>query len=120
MADYALATGGASVIKRLTSSSYTTYPHQPALRQISRLTGIGARQSYAAVAALMHGSEPGECWTMDGTEGTLGIFLSQPIIVEHVTMEFPPLTSSVNRTTSPRQFEVWGLQSIVGQGVFGM
>ncbi|KAL0083224.1 hypothetical protein F4703DRAFT_1860686 [Phycomyces blakesleeanus] len=113
--DYALATSGASVIGRLTSYTYTTYPQHPALRQIARLTGIGARNYYAPVVALMHGTEPGACWTMSGAQGTLGIHLSQPILVKHVTVEFPPPTSStVNRTTSPREFEVWGLQSIGG------
>ncbi|KAI7870056.1 UNC-like C-terminal-domain-containing protein [Spinellus fusiger] len=107
--DYALATAGAQVIQRLTHKTHTHYPRTTPLKQLSRLTGLWSHQAYSAEAALMPGNEPGQCWTMEGTQGTLGIHLSQPIVIENITMEY---NLNIHPTHAPRMFQVWGFKSL--------
>ncbi|KAI8145654.1 UNC-like C-terminal-domain-containing protein [Fennellomyces sp. T-0311] len=113
MADYALATRGARIIPKMTSPTYTPNNRHPWRSALAQAFGIHPG-SYrpSPLIALLPETHVGQCWPMEGANGTLGILLSEPISIKSVTMEYPTKEVSSNTSSAPQEFEVWGLRQV--------
>ena len=63
---------------------------------------------------LQPGSSPGQCWAFKGAQGSAVIKLSNPVMVNQVTLEHIPKTLSPDGSvaSAPRNFEVLGLVNV--------
>ncbi|KAI9262210.1 UNC-like C-terminal-domain-containing protein, partial [Phascolomyces articulosus] len=113
VADFALATRGARVIPKMTSTTYTPSKKHPWKAAVARALGIHPGTYRASpLIALLPDTHVGQCWPMDGSNGTLSIVLSQPIDIKSITMEYPTKDQMVNMTSAPKDFEIWGLRKV--------
>ncbi|XP_056890676.1 SUN domain-containing protein 2-like [Takifugu flavidus] len=109
MADFALESQGASVIMSRCSPTYTSTS--------ARLTlfGIPLWRLYRGPRTVIQGALmlPGVCWPFVGSKGTLGVSLSHPIRITHVTLEHVSLSNSPTGEikSAPKDFEVYGIKS---------
>ncbi|KAJ3416259.1 hypothetical protein HDV05_002549 [Chytridiales sp. JEL 0842] len=86
-ADYALASAGAWVVPGLTSPTFST----PAKSMLKRWMGQRVVKGWGPFFALTPGNVPGQCWSMHGTEGTIGIHLAMPVIPTAFTIDHIPV-----------------------------
>lgn len=103
--DYALYSGGASVIPSLTSQTLRVVPNT----FIGKFFDIGTVDGRPPVTALHHELHIGYCWPFVGEKGQLGIMLAGPVVVEEVTIDHVPREVAMDLRSAPRQMEVWGL-----------
>lgn len=135
-ADYALASGGATVVRELTSTTYDPFSGEREaaaanseessgiLGSMLRAFGLEFDAGKSSGVAVMRGPQTaldadttlGHCWPMQGTRGSLGITLSRPIKPTAVTIDHIPRTLALHGDvrSAPRDFEVW---ANVGQAV---
>jgi hypothetical protein len=107
--DFALSSTGASVIPSLTSATYTR-PSTLAGRIVASLTGKGTVAGRSPFTALHYDIHDGHCWPFAGSQGQLGIVLSNLVYIEAITIEHVAATVAVGRRTSaPQDMEVWAL-----------
>ncbi|KAJ7935737.1 UNC-like C-terminal-domain-containing protein, partial [Mycena leptocephala] len=107
--DFALSSTGASVIPSLTSVTYTR-PSTLAGRIVASLTGKGTVAGRSPFTALHYDIHDGHCWPFAGSQGQLGIVLSNLVYIEAITIEHVAATVAVGRRTSaPQDMEVWAL-----------
>ncbi|XP_030645614.1 SUN domain-containing protein 2-like [Chanos chanos] len=109
MADYALESAGASVINTCCSETYQT--------RAASLSLFGFPVFYWSESprvVIQPEVYPGKCWAFRGSEGFVGISLSYPIHITHVTLEhLPKVLSPPGRIDSaPRDFAVYGMSSV--------
>ncbi|XP_030634087.1 SUN domain-containing protein 2-like [Chanos chanos] len=108
MADYALESAGASVINSRRSETYQT--------RAAYLSLFGLPLFYLSESprtVIQPEVHPGKCWAFRGSEGFLGISLSYPVQITHVTLEhLPKVLSPLGHIDSaPRDFAVYGMSS---------
>ncbi|KAI8095438.1 UNC-like C-terminal-domain-containing protein [Thamnidium elegans] len=108
-ADYALKSRHASILYSITSP---TYYHSPAWQQsIFRFVGL-VLDSNSPELAISPQTYVGECWSMEGNSGTLGIVLSEPIIIDGITIEYPSQNMmKENMQHAPRSVELLGIEN---------
>lgn len=53
--------------------------------------------------------QPGNCWPLMGSEGSIGISLSRTMRPTSFTVEHLPPRLAFDTSTAPREFEVWGI-----------
>ncbi|TDL15162.1 hypothetical protein BD410DRAFT_733054 [Rickenella mellea] len=103
MRDFASYADGARIYKSLTSPSYQLPGHS------SR-----KRRGYS----YLHPCEPSialkpdmRCWSFAGSLGHIGITLSEPTVVTHVTIDHIPkdVSQVMDISSAPRTINVWGL-----------
>ncbi|XP_035998242.1 SUN domain-containing protein 1 isoform X2 [Fundulus heteroclitus] len=106
-ADYALESGGGSIISTRCSETYET---KAALLSLFGVPLWYFSQSPRAV--IQPDVHPGNCWAFRGSTGFLVIQLSMMILPTAVTMEHIPKTLAPGRTlhSAPRDFSVYGLR----------
>lgn len=111
-ADYALIRRDARIISRLTSHTYDKYPVWiQSIQGFFAVTPTGNSPS----EAISPETNIGECWTMYGTKGTLGIKLSEPIIIESITIDHPSFNIMAgDMTKAPRKIELYGIRHVAG------
>ncbi|KAI0706632.1 hypothetical protein C8Q76DRAFT_630304, partial [Earliella scabrosa] len=102
-ADYASASAGAFVVDALTSPTYTrhlkkTSPHY--------YDGLWLK---SPVLALLPELQPGYCWAMAGSSGTLGVTLAQMIEPRAFTIDHIAKPLSLQYTSAPKNGQVWGI-----------
>ena len=107
--DYAAHSRGARIIPHLTSPSFVRYPTHWVARFVSKTFQLGTSPK-SPVIALMPGTHVGECWPMRGSNGTLGILLSEPVAVQRVSIEHPGRDVLNDLRGAPKDMEVWGLK----------
>ncbi|GBC07262.1 hypothetical protein RclHR1_07340008 [Rhizophagus clarus] len=108
--DYALYTGGASIIPRLTSRTYELWPSKGFQRFWGKLTRRNVITSKRPEIVISPNINVGDCWCFNGTRGQIGIKLSRDIIVTHITYSHIGKGVSIDPISSaPREFELWGL-----------
>lgn len=102
MADFALESAGAEIIHDLTSKGLSSTSPILSIWKMPLLY-----QTMSPRIALTPGVHPGNCFAYNGDSGTLGIKLSQPIIVQNVTIQhIPKETAPLGHIESaPRGFE---------------
>ncbi|KAJ3616092.1 hypothetical protein Zmor_012066 [Zophobas morio] len=54
--------------------------------------------------------EPGHCYALPGQGGSIGIELSEPIIISHFTVEHLPFALT-RAPSAPRAMALWGVRS---------
>ncbi|XP_038125629.1 SUN domain-containing protein 1-like [Cyprinodon tularosa] len=108
MADYALESGGGSILSTRCSETYET---KAALLSLFGVPLWYFSQSPRAV--IQPDVHPGNCWAFRGSKGFLVIQLSMRILPTAVTMEHIPksLAPSGTLRSAPRDFSVYGLQT---------
>ncbi|KAI8375147.1 UNC-like C-terminal-domain-containing protein [Blakeslea trispora] len=106
--DFALYSRGGFILHSKTSH---TYDRMPSWMQVTRkMLGLVAlrNQPENAIHPAIH---VGQCWSMAGQEGTLGIMLSEPIYVQSVTLEHPSPQVLLDKIDSaPQLVEFYGLE----------
>ncbi|KAK4509959.1 uncharacterized protein ATC70_008109 [Mucor velutinosus] len=113
-ADFALESRGAHVI--FTKTSPTFDPVGPWKRRLRTSLGLSImiRPPEMAIRPDTHA---GACWSMAGQRGTLGITLSEPILIQGVTIEHPSKNILLHDIDSaPKDMEIYGISNY---GVYG-
>ncbi|KAI7852808.1 UNC-like C-terminal-domain-containing protein, partial [Circinella umbellata] len=111
--DFALATRGARIIPKMTSTTFTPSKKHPWKSAMAHALGIHPGTYRASpLIAILPETHIGQCWPMEGTNGTLGIVLSQPIDIKSITIEYPAKDKSMDMTSAPQDFELWGLRKV--------
>ncbi|KAG6849782.1 hypothetical protein H0H93_005168 [Arthromyces matolae] len=107
--DYALHSGGASVIPSLTSPTHQIKPHTISGALFGYITGNGYAVGRPPVWALHHDIHPGHCWAISGHSGQLGVSLAAPIYIDAVTIDHVAAEVAFDMSSAPREMELWGL-----------
>ncbi|XP_068610885.1 LOW QUALITY PROTEIN: SUN domain-containing protein 1-like [Brachionichthys hirsutus] len=107
LADFALESGGGSVLTSRCSQSYQT---KAALLSVFGVPLWYFSQSPRAV--IQPDVHPGNCWAFRGSRGFLAIRLSMPIFPTAFSLEHVPkaLTPRGTLLSAPRDFSVFGLE----------
>lgn len=117
MADFALESAGAEIIPEHTSQGIKSNSPMLSIWKVPLLY-----QKMSPRIAITPGALPGTCFAFEGGSGTLGIKLSQPIVVQNVTLQhIPKETSPLGHIESaPRSFELFSIsgRSEESLGVF--
>jgi len=117
MADFALESAGAEIIPEHTSQGIKSNSPMLSIWKVPLLY-----QKMSPRIAITPGALPGTCFAFEGGSGTLGIKLSQPIVVQNVTLQhIPKETSPLGHIQSaPRSFELFSIsgRSEESLGVF--
>ncbi|KAM9425792.1 uncharacterized protein KZ484_013520 [Pholidichthys leucotaenia] len=106
LADYALESGGGSILSTRCSETYET---KAALLSLFGIPLWYFSQSPRAV--IQPDVHPGNCWAFRGSKGFLVIHLSMRILPTAFTLEHIPRALAPSRTlrSAPRDFSVYGL-----------
>lgn len=106
--DFALNSGGASVIPALTSE--TLEIKVEGLKALLGLfTGYGGVIGRPPITALHHENHNGHCWPFEGSQGHLGVQLAHPAYVEEISIDHVAREVAWDLRSAPREMEVWGL-----------
>ncbi|KAI9015094.1 hypothetical protein BC832DRAFT_189579 [Gaertneriomyces semiglobifer] len=112
--DFALWGAGAEYIPSLTTQTYT-----PSMRSTLLSSFFSWLRSpipiKSPVIALNEGTNPGECWPMKGSAGSLGVYLAADVVIDSVTLAHVPKskwTSPKSGRSAPKEFEVWSVWDI--------
>ncbi|KAI0044926.1 hypothetical protein FA95DRAFT_207587 [Auriscalpium vulgare] len=107
--DFALHSGGASIIPSLTSPTLEVRP--PTFRQqlLGLITNNGYAIGRAPIVALHHETNNGYCWPFAGNEGQLGVLLAHPVRIDEVAIDHVAQEIAWDMRSAPRKMEVWGL-----------
>jgi SUN domain-containing protein 1/2 len=108
-ADFALVSGGASVIPSLTSDTLEVVPQGFRQQVIGYLTGNGFAIGRPPITALHHETHNGYCWPFKGDQGQLGVTLAHPVFIEEITIDHVASEIAWDLRSAPRKMEVWGL-----------
>ncbi|CAI2178606.1 19840_t:CDS:1 [Funneliformis geosporum] len=106
-ADFALSTGGAKIIRELTSPTYEQWPTQWYRLAIAKITGHGITRGKPPITALQPETHVGQCWSFSGRQGQLAVLLSRKIYVTAITYDHVSKTVAMGTTSAPKDFEVW-------------
>lgn len=108
--DYALISGGAEVVSRLTSPTLEEFPEGLGAFAWGLISGgQGFKSGKPPTIALHHDTHLGQCWPFRGSEGHLGVRLSHRIIVEEITIHHLRGEEAFDLSSAPRMMELWGL-----------
>lgn len=112
MADFALESGGGSVISTRCSETYTK---KTALVSIFGIPLF--YKSNSPRTAIQPDVNPGECWAFKGSIGTLVIQLSRKIKITAISMEHIPKSISPHGRidSAPKDFSVYSLSDLNDQ-----
>ncbi|KZT07164.1 uncharacterized protein LAESUDRAFT_651927, partial [Laetiporus sulphureus 93-53] len=107
--DYALWSAGARVLQSWTSSTYCpTISGSPSW--FRWLLPHSAWTDWRTPKfALSNSLQPGDCWPMEGSQGSLGIALARPVYHLSVTIQHVPMQLLYDIDSVPREGELWGL-----------
>ncbi|EIW83739.1 hypothetical protein CONPUDRAFT_70697 [Coniophora puteana RWD-64-598 SS2] len=111
--DYALFGGGARVIKTLTTDTHLK-PPESILGSISGWWK-GYNDAWRHIKPTSVILEPdisvGECWSLSGSSGHVGIYLQERIVVTNITIDHAPpdLLSTQQQQSAPRSIKIWAL-----------
>jgi SUN domain-containing protein 1/2 len=108
-ADFALSSGGATVIPSLTSDTLEIVPRGFRQQVIGYLTGNGFAIGRPPITVLHHETHNGHCWPFAGDQGQLGVTLAHPVIIEEITIDHVAREVAWDMRSAPRSLEVWGL-----------
>lgn len=105
--DFALGSRGGRIITSKTSKTYRAPPTSKLF--LRRALGYYPKITKPA-AVLQPGMQVGECWSMSGTNGTVGIYLSKEIYMTSVTIDHPSASVLLDDIkNAPQDFRVFGM-----------
>lgn len=106
--DYALYTTGGRVLKTLTSPSNVDQSQDERSWRIAKPTESLFPWPSGAAMAIHYETQPGYCWPLKGTHGTLGVRLSRRVFIEEIAIDNVPAQLAWDRSSTPRRMELWG------------
>ncbi|KAI8074255.1 UNC-like C-terminal-domain-containing protein [Gilbertella persicaria] len=105
--DFALKSRGAHILHSKTSYTYDPVPAW--IQNIRRSVGLTVWH-HVPELAIQPDIHVGQCWSMVGQQGTLGIVLSRTIHIQSITVEHPSMDVLVNEIDSaPQEMEFYGI-----------
>ncbi|CAG8456766.1 15644_t:CDS:1 [Acaulospora colombiana] len=107
-ADFALSSGGAKIISRLTSPTYEQWPTQWYKVLLASTIGHGITRGKPPVTAIQPDTHVGQCWPFSGQQGQLAVLLSRQVYVTAVTYDHISKKVAMGTTSAPKEIEVWG------------
>ena len=106
MPDFALESAGGEILQELTTRGLAS---SSAMIKIWNFPIF--YHTMSARVAIQPDVNPGNCFAFGGGDGTLGVKLSRPVIVQNVTIEHIPkaiaLSGSID--SAPKDFTIYGL-----------
>ncbi|ORX43001.1 hypothetical protein BCR36DRAFT_361733 [Piromyces finnis] len=109
--DFALESGGARVISKLTSETYQLQP-EGFVGALSKLLGVAIKPGRPPTEAIQPTVHAGECWGMKGSSGVLTLKLSKSIIPTQITLEHLSKEISFSISSAPRFIEIYAIHDI--------
>jgi SUN domain-containing protein 1/2 len=109
--DFALESGGARVISKLTSETYRLQP-EGFVGTLSKLLGIAIKPGRPPTEAIQPAVHAGECWAMRGSSGVLTLKLAKSIIPTQITLEHLAKEISFSISSAPRFVEIYAIHDI--------
>ncbi|KAJ3327081.1 hypothetical protein HDU76_012376 [Blyttiomyces sp. JEL0837] len=115
--DFALGLAGAYVIQSLTSETYSTVSDTMFGKYFNQKVVRGWGPFYA----LNPGSLPGQCWSMAGSSGQIGIHLALPVIptdftIDHMSGDLAIFPLDKAFQSAPKDLELWAVLDVAGFG----
>lgn len=108
-ADFALKSRGAEILYSMTSPTF--YPLSAWVQGLKRIAGLPTIENSPEMA-ITPSTYPGECWQMHGNKGQLAIALSQPILIQGITVEYPSAEVMMNKLqNAPKDMIIYGLNN---------
>jgi SUN domain-containing protein 1/2 len=107
--DYAMYSGGGSIIPSLTSSTYEVKPDGMAAQILGMFTGQGTAIGRPPVTVLNHEDHNGHCWPFPGSRGQVGVMLAFPARITDFSIDHVAREVATDMRSAPRHMEVWGL-----------
>ncbi|KAK4518922.1 class II myosin [Mucor velutinosus] len=105
--DFALGSRGGKIIPSRTSKTYR--PPLTSKLLLRRALGYYTKIT-KPLAVLQPRTEVGECWSMNSSNGTVGIYLSEEIYMTSVILEHPSASVLLDDIkNAPQDFKVFGL-----------
>ena len=99
-ADYALSSGGGSIVLSRTSLTYS--------KPGSWMDWMVKRGFYASPSIVIEPNNAvGNCWPFPGSQGNVTIRLVSPITPDEFTLEHISQNIAYNFTSCPKDFRVW-------------
>jgi hypothetical protein len=110
--DFALYSSGARINPLLTSPTYHHKP-KPFYKKIGSyiLGGAGSTWGHQPAMALFQDTNVGMCWAFPGSQGGLGIRLSESVLVTDVSVEHVHREVSKNIGSAPKDWSLYALIS---------
>jgi len=109
--DYALESGGARIISKLTTDTYKVQP-EGFIGMLSNMLGVAIKPGRPPTEAIRPTINAGECWAMKGTKGVLTLKLAKSIIPSQITVEHLAKEISFSVSSAPRFIEIYGIHDI--------
>ncbi|ORY94981.1 UNC-like C-terminal-domain-containing protein [Syncephalastrum racemosum] len=106
--DFALATRGSRVIPSLTSKTFVPGADNWMQHILRNAFSMGPPTT-SPLIALMPDTNVGNCWPMQGQNGSLGILLSEPAYIHGFTVEHVGKELLTDRRTAPKEISIHGL-----------
>lgn len=106
--DFALATRGSRVIPSMTSKTYVPGTDTWMQRLLHSAFSLGP-PSLSPLVALMPDTNVGNCWPMQGMNGSLGILLSEAAYIHGITIDHVGKELLTDRSTAPKDIVIYGL-----------
>ena len=108
--DFALYSSGARINPLLTSPTYHQSPKSFIKRLGSYLLGgAGSTWGHQPAMALFQDTNVGMCWAFPGSQGGLGIRLSETVLITDVSVEHVHREISKNIASAPREWSLYAL-----------
>lgn len=107
--DYAMHSGGGSIIPSLTSDTFQVRPSGLKAKTLAFFTGHGYAVGRPPITALHHELHIGHCWPFVGSQGQLGVKLAAPTYIDDITIDHVAKEVAYDMRSAPKDMEVWGL-----------
>jgi hypothetical protein len=112
--DYALYATGARVMPKLTSDTFIATPSGYLSWMLysilpSWLMTPDTLNHHSPDITLFPTHNIGECWPMQGSEGSLGVLLPKAIVVEGFTVEHVDKRIALDVSSAPKEMELWAI-----------
>ena len=108
--DFALYSSGARINPLLTSPTYHQSPRSFVKRLGSYvLGGAGSTWGHQPAMALFQDTNVGMCWAFPGSQGGLGIRLSESVLITDVSLEHVHREVSKNVASAPKEWSLYAL-----------
>jgi hypothetical protein len=112
--DFALLSGGGSVVQQYTSLTYKTQKYSSWKQLIRRAINDGLspfqrRPGLGPEIALHPDISVGRCWAFTGGKGRLTVSLPSEVLVSEITIDHVAPELSRDHRSAPRDITVWGL-----------
>ncbi|KAI9332869.1 hypothetical protein DFJ73DRAFT_630150 [Zopfochytrium polystomum] len=110
--DFALGTAGAVIVTSLTSQTLATASDS----FIGKWLGQKIVRGWGPYYALTPGTMPGQCWSMEGSSGSIGLQLARPAVptdftIDHVSPDLI-LDSVHGLESAPKDVELWAVLDV--------